>query len=292
MMIRLTKMHGLGNDYLFLDSRDVECSAPEALAQEVADRNRGVGSDGLILVLAATGEADVRMRMFNADGSEAEMCGNGLRCLVKYVVDRGIASQNPLAIETGAGVLMATWFRGDKGNVNEVEVEMGSPILACSEIPAIIKGVQASEHVIGYPIDPAVFALPETVEPAMSLVSMGNPHVMIYGRDIQSVNLEDVGPKVEHDSMFPSRINLHLVEVHSPRHVSMRTWERGSGITQACGTGACAVVVAGVLGDRHERSVQVSLPGGDLAISWPSASAAVQMRGPAVEVFDVDWTRE
>ena len=291
MSVRLTKMHGLGNDYLFLDDRDGTCVAPEALAMEVSDRHRAVGSDGLILVLAAEGSADVRMRMFNADGSEAEMCGNGLRCFAKYVVDRGLATSQPLAIETGAGVLLAAWTRGSDGLVSDVEVEMGVPTMACETIPAVLPGVDPRSHVISHPIDRAAFGVPDSIEPTISLVSMGNPHIIMYGNDLPSLDLAAVGSHIERLAAFPNRINLHVVDVHTPTHVSMRTWERGSGITQACGTGACAVVVAGVLGLRHDRSVRVSLPGGDLAVVWSSNTDTVRMRGPAEEVFDVEWER-
>lgn len=291
MSVRLTKMHGLGNDYLFLDGRSRECRAPEALAREVSDRHLAIGSDGLILVLNAQGDADARMRMFNADGSESEMCGNGLRCFAKYVVDRGISTAQPLAVETAAGVLNVAWTRGSDGLVSEVEVEMGVPTLACEAIPAVLPGVDPMAHVITHAIDRAAFDLPLSIEPTISLVSMGNPHVIVYGSDRASIDLCSIGPQIECNRAFPNRINVHVVFVHTPTHVSMITWERGSGITQACGTGACAVVVAGVLGGRHERSVRVTLPGGDLAVSWLHNADTVRMKGPAEEVFDVEWER-
>lgn len=287
--MRFTKMHGIGNDYVYVNCFEETLPGdPSQIAQEIADRHFGVGGDGMILICPSE-VADARMRMFNADGSESEMCGNGVRCVAKYVYDHGICRNDTLRIETGAGVLTLQVFAAD-GRVQRVRVDMGEPILEANRIPTTLPGPQ----VVNYPLegDPSA---PENawwgecgLEPQMTCVSMGNPHVVLYCRDVAAVPLEQVGPKFENAPIFPRRINVHFVQVHSPGEVTMRTWERGSGITLACGTGASAVCVAGVLTGRTQRTIQAHLPGGDLELTWGDDNH-VYMTGPATEVFSGEW---
>jgi diaminopimelate epimerase len=296
--IHFAKMHGLGNDYVYVDGTQHPVADAPALARWVSDRHVGVGSDGLIMVdpVSPGVQADVRMRMFNADGSEGMMCGNGIRCVAKFAVDRGLSDAQPLRVETRRGVLSVHWRRGGRdGTVSEATVAMGAPILACARIPAAIPGVAAAGAVTD-------FALPDGfwrasgvadgwqeacgLDPRMTLVSMGNPHAVLWCRDVTAVPLDRVGPFFEHHAWFPERINVHFVQVLGPREVRMRTWERGSGATQACGTGASAVCVAGVLTGRTGSPLLAHLPGGDLSLEWDGGDADVRMTGPAVEVFE------
>jgi len=286
--MRFTKMHGIGNDYVYIDCvRNAPPADPEALSRSISNRHFGVGSDGLILICPSE-KADARMRMFNADGSESEMCGNGLRCVAKYVHDHGIARKPKLAIETGRGVLtVALEVKNDK--VVRVTVNMGEPILVGAMIPTTLPG------------DPPLSA-PLTVARKsfeVSCVSMGNPHAIIYVEPDEAAEVfgassdwdpvRELGPKIEHHEVFPRRTNVHFVKAHSPTEVTMRTWERGTGITLACGTGACAVCVAGVLTGRTGRKLLAHLPGGDLELHWSQADNRVYKTGPAVEVFSGEW---
>ena len=296
MNMHLVKMHGIGNDYLFLDAQRHPVEDPAALARVLSDRHRGLGSDGLILVLPPRDpSADGRMRMFNADGSEGEMCGNGIRCLAKYLVDRGWSEANPLRVETAGGERTLAWTRGPDGAVSEVAVEMGAPILAQGRLPARIDGIGPDHTVIEHAIDLGAFGFDPisisegAVESKLTLVSMGNPHAVIYAEAPEAVDLASVGRRFEHHPAFEQRINLHLVRVDGDSAITMRTWERGSGITQACGTGACAACVAGVLGERHAGSIVATLPGGDLALDWAGGDAQVRMTGPAVEVYELEF---
>ena len=291
--MRFTKMHGIGNDYVYLDCvRNPPPADPAALSRVVSDRHFGVGSDGLILI-GRSERADARMRMFNADGSEAEMCGNGLRCVAKFVYDHGIARKPRLAIETGRGVLTVD-LEVKQDKVSRVKVDMGAPILQASDIPTTLPGSPPGGAVVDVPY---VFdGVPGYQWPRVTCVSMGNPHAIFYvgneffpplpaGRD----PVATLGPIVETHRIFPRRTNVHFVKVHSPGEVTMRTWERGSGITLACGTGACAVCVAGVLTGRTARKLLAHLPGGDLELEWSEADNHVYMTGPATEVFSGDW---
>lgn len=291
--MRFTKMHGIGNDYVYIDGSQHAGLDLARAARLVSDRHFAVGSDGLIAVCSPTArDADVRMRMFNADGSEGEMCGNGIRCVAKYAVDRGLASANPLRIETGRGILEVAWSRGADGRVSHAAVEMGAPILAHARIPAKIEGVAADARVVGTPVDLARWGggnwwSDAKVEPHVTLVSMGNPHLILCCEDPSKVPLEQVGPRIENDPWFPARINVHFVRFGpGMKEARMRTWERGSGITLACGTGASAVCVAGVLLGRSARAIDAHLPGGPLRLEWPSDSASVRMTGPATEVYE------
>ncbi len=289
--MRFTKMHGIGNDYVY-----VNCFAeplpkdPAELSRRISDRHFGIGSDGLILICKSENGADARMRMFNADGSESEMCGNGIRCVAKYVYDHGIKQADTLRIETGRGILTLN-LEIKQGRAERVRVNMGEPILEAGKIPTTLRG----EQVVDQPL-PTIGDIPVRnwigacgLDPRMTCVSMGNPHAVIYCKDTAQVPLELVGPQLENAAEFPKRMNVHFVAVHSPEEVTMRTWERGSGITLACGTGACAVCVAGALSGRTHRRITAHLPGGDLELEWSEADGNVYMTGPATEVFSGDW---
>jgi diaminopimelate epimerase len=286
--MKFVKMHGAANDYVYVDCfANPTPSDPAGLAPRISDRHRGVGGDGLILVMPSE-RAAARMRMFNADGSEAEMCGNGVRCVAHLVVARGHAPAGSVTIETGRGVLTVE-VRPTGPRSSQVRVDMGEPLLAAAEIPVV--GCDP-----GRVVDAACAALGAEeawwracgLDPRMTCVSMGNPHAVFYCRDVEAVPLELVGPRIEHHASFPKRVNVHFVEVRTPGHVRMRTWERGSGITLACGTGAAAVCVAGVLTGRTEPRLLADLPGGRLELEW-SGTGSVFMTGPAEEVFEGTW---
>ena len=285
-MLRFTKMHGAGNDYVYLDCfRQAPPKDAAALARKISDRHCGVGSDGLILI-GPSEKADARMRMFNADGSESEMCGNGVRCVAKYVYDHGLVNRPALTIETGRGILtLELEIQGTRAQ--RVRVDMGEPILEAAKIPTTLTG----DRVVDRPLPelPGAWQGDAGLDPRMTCVSMGNPHVVLYCRDVAKVPLESVGPMLENHPLFPRRTNVHFVQIHSPAEVTMRTWERGSGITLACGTGACAVAVAGVLTGRSARTILAHVPGGDLTLEWSEADNHVHMTGPAVEVFSGEW---
>ncbi len=288
--MHFTKMQGCGNDYIYIDCfKERPPADPAALSRAISDRHFGVGADGLILICPSE-KADARMRMFNADGSEAEMCGNGIRCVAKYVHDHGIAKKTPLKIETGRGVLTLELEIGG-GLVRQVRVDMGEPTLESAKIPTTLPG----PRVVNQPLPDGLLDLAQRwigasgLDARVTCVSMGNPHAVLYCRDVAKVPLEQVGPVLESAAIFPRRINVHFVQVHSPGEVTMRTWERGSGITLACGTGACAVCVAGVLSEQSARTITAHLPGGDLQLQWSEANQHVSMTGPAVEVFSGEW---
>ncbi len=286
--MNFVKMHGAANDYVYVDCfTEPEPASPAALAPRLSDRHRGIGADGLILVLPSA-RAAARMRMFNADGSEAEMCGNGVRCVAHLVVARGRAPAGPVAIETGRGVLTVV-VRPTGPQTSAVRVEMGEPLLEADEIPVVGCGS-------GRVVDAACPALGAEepwwqecgLDPRMTCVSMGNPHAVLYCRDVAGVPVEVIGPRIERHPSFPRRVNVHFVEVLAAGHVRMRTWERGSGITLACGTGAAAVCVAGVLTGRTAAHLAADLPGGRLELEWDGAGP-VFMTGPAEEVFKGTW---
>lgn len=288
--IRFTKMHGIGNDYVYVDLHHERVDDPAALARAVSDRHRGVGADGLILLAPPDDDAGahVRMVMFNADGSRAEMCGNGIRCVCKYAVDHGVATARPLRVQTDAGVLELDYLVGDDGAVSEVTVDMGAPELEPARIPV----VGADAPLVDAPLPPAIrsiveplFAAPTGLEPSMTCVALGNPHLVLFCGDVAAVPLDRVGPILERAPLFPRRINVHFVEVCAADRVVMRTWERGAGATLACGTGASAVCVAGAMTGRTDRSIVAELPGGDLRLRWAEADGHVFMTGPATEVF-------
>ncbi|MEZ6136126.1 MAG: diaminopimelate epimerase [Pirellulaceae bacterium] len=276
--MKFTKMHGAGNDYVYVNCFEESLPEPaSSLAVKISDRRFGVGGDGLILIEPSEA-ADARMRMFNADGSEAEMCGNGIRCVAKYVYDHGICRRDSLAIETGNGVLKLALEVGD-GKAQRVTVDMGEPGLVPESIPTKL----ATEPVINLQ---AEFA-GQTI--AVTCVSMGNPHCISFVPQATDELVLGLGPKIESDPRFPRRTNVEFVEVISPRELRQRTWERGSGETWACGTGASAVCVAGVLTGNSEREVLIHLRGGDLQLRWDEASNHVFMTGGATEVFTGQW---
>lgn len=300
--MRFVKMHGIGNDYVYVNGFDPanRVEDPAALAPIIADRHFGVGGDGLILVVppAPGNQADARMRMFNADGSESEMCGNGVRCVCKLVHDEGISRNNPMRIQTGRGVLTLHYTTGPDGKVDTVRVDMGEPILEAVKIPVAIPGVGPDDRVVGVSLRGLVQWPAELAadwidscgfESQMTCVSMGNPHAVMYCGEAEKINLPVVGPTLEHHPMFPKRINVHFVKVHSRDEVTVVHWERGSGITLACGTGACAVCVAGVLTGKTDRKILAHLPGGDLDLEWDEKTNHVFMTGPATEVFRGEW---
>ena len=282
--MKFTKMHGTGNDYVYIDARGVEADWPE-LSKAMSDRHFGIGSDGLILILDSD-VADARMRMFNADGSEGEMCGNGIRCFAKYAIERDIVSprSSGLAVETLAGVrnIVPTY---SEDRISGARVSMGAPILAPDEIPVSLPGGHASGvgPVLNYKFTMDGLDLP------LSFVSMGNPHAVTFiEQPVDEFPLRTIGPKVEHHSIFPRRVNFEIVNVTGPGKLTARVWERGSGETMACGTGACAIAVAARLNGICGDSVDITLPGGALRIEW-DGQGEVFMEGPAVEVFSGEW---
>jgi diaminopimelate epimerase len=283
--MKFTKMHGAGNDYVYVDARSEDRDWPE-LSRQMSDRHFGVGGDGLILIKNSD-VADLRMSMFNADGSEAEMCGNGIRCFVKYAVDRGIVSDSvaSISVETLAGIRqIATITEGDQ--VTGAKVSMGTPILTPKDVPVKLEsaGEYGSGPVLGYPFQMEGHDLP------LSFVSMGNPHAVTFiDTPVAEFPLLTVGPKVEHHAIFPNRVNFEIVNVNSRDHLTARVWERGSGETLACGTGACGIAVASILGGHTGNTVDITLPGGTLKVDW-DGQGEVFLEGPAEEVFSGEWT--
>jgi diaminopimelate epimerase len=276
--MKFTKMQGLGNDYVYVDAAAEHVGDAAALARRISDRHFGVGADGLILIHPCDC-ADVRMQMFNADGSEAQMCGNGIRCVAKYAWDHELSRSNPMRVETRAGIKEIQLHLGPAGKVEAATVDMGEPILAPAGVPVNLPEL---DRVVDRPTDTPMGTL------EMTCVSMGNPHAVFYLEDADAVDLAAVGPAIEYDKLFPQRVNAHFVQVHSPDEVTMATWERGSGITLACGTGASAVCVAGVLTGRGRRKITAHLPGGDLELEYRQ-DGHVLMTGPAVEVFSGEY---
>jgi diaminopimelate epimerase len=276
--MKFVKMHGAGNDYVYIDCFRQAVANPETLAREVSDRNFGIGGDGMILIEPSK-QADVKMRIFNADGSEAEMCGNGVRCVAKYAFDHGLVDRTEMTIETGAGVLPLTMFPNQRDRIDRVRVNMGRPRLRRADLP--MTG-PAGEQVIN--MDLAV--LDRTFR--ITCVSMGNPHCVIYVEDLANFPVRRYGYAIEHHELFPRRINVEFVEIISPSEVRQRTWERGAGETLACGTGSSAVTVAGVLTGRTSGRLLNHLTGGDLEMEW-DGQGDVFMTGPAVEVFSGEY---
>jgi diaminopimelate epimerase len=272
--MKFTKMHGAGNDYVYVNCFEERVDNPEQVAIQVSNRNFGIGSDGLILIMPSN-VADVRMRMFNADGSESEMCGNGIRCVAKYAYDHGIVSTREITAETGAGILRLRLFIDGRNKVERVRVNMGKPRLTRAEIPML---GEPSAQVVAEPLN----ILHTTF--AISCVSMGNPHSVIFVDDVENFQVGKYGPLIENHELFPRRTNVEFVEVISRTEVRQRTWERGAGETLACGTGASAVCVAGALNSLTEKKVLNHLTGGDLELEW-AEDGCLYMTGPATEVF-------
>jgi len=281
--VRFTKLHGLGNDYIYINALEEDLTGYDlaGLAQVLSDRNFGIGGDGIILVLPSE-QADFRMRIFNADGSEAEMCGNGIRAFARYLYEHSLTDKTALAIETGAGI-MRPELQVDDDEVISVRVDMGEPRLNRAEIPML--GEPADQPVLEEPFSAA------DQEFFITCVSMGNPHCVIFVEDVDNYPVREVGPAVENHELFPNRTNVEFVTTVDRHHLQMRVWERGAGETLACGTGASASCVAGVLTGHTNRVVQVSLLGGDLQIEWVDDNH-VFLTGPAAEVFSGEVSEE
>lgn len=279
-MIKFTKMHGIGNDYVYINALDEAVKNPSMLAAAMSHRHYGVGADGLILILRPqTSGADFKMRIFNADGSEAEMCGNGIRCFAKYVYEHGLWKSRELAIETPAGIKkLRLSVRGKK--VISVTVDMGEPMLLRRQIPMLgSEGMAINE----------TLQLADGTRFTISAVSMGNPHAVIFVEDVDHFPVEKYGPVIESHDLFPKHTNVEFVQVLNRSEIIQRTWERGSGETMACGTGASAATVASVLTEQTDRRITVHLAGGDLKTLWNEADSHIFMTGPAVEVFEGIW---
>lgn len=278
--MKFTKMQGIGNDYVYVNCLEEKVDHPEELAKLVSDRHFGIGSDGLILIKPSE-VADFEMAMYNADGSRGEMCGNGIRCVAKYVYDRGLTDKTHISIETLAGIKYLE-LTVEKGQVSQVRVDMGEPELLAEKIPVISQ----QEKVIDVPITAG------EKDYRMTCVSMGNPHCVVFMEDVEHLEIEKIGPLFENHELFPKRINTEFVKVIDRKTLQMRVWERGSGETLACGTGACATAVAAMLNGSCEEEVQIHLLGGDLTIEWNKESNHVFMTGPAEIVFDGEITCE
>ena len=274
--MKFTKMHGIGNDYVYVNCFEETVKDPSAVARFVSDRHFGIGSDGLILIRPSD-IADCEMDMYNLDGSQGAMCGNGIRCVAKYAYDYGIVHKTQISVATRSGIKYLDLTVKD-GKVSQVKVNMGAPILTASQIPV----VSEKEEVINEPLE----VNGETYY--ITAVSMGNPHAIVYMTDVDHLDIEKIGPSFENHVAFPDRVNTEFVEVLDEHTVKMRVWERGSGETLACGTGACAVAVASILNERvdGDKPVTVKLLGGDLEIYWNRQENLVYMTGPATTVFD------
>ena len=306
--MKFTKMHGIGNDYIYVDCTKEPLQNPEEVARAVSDRHFGIGGDGLILINPSD-KADFEMAMYNADGSRAEMCGNGIRCVAKYVYDHALTDKTQITIETLAGIksldltistdkpfLMgnSTQEAGQgsasapgsgqgsasafsRGQVTQVKVDMGAPELVPAKIPVLVDG----ERAVSLPLEA------EGKHYLMTCVSMGNPHCVIFlEEDVRNLDLEKIGPAFENHPLFPARINTEFVNVIDSQNLRMRVWERGTGETLACGTGACAVAVAAILNQKSSKEVTIHLLGGDLQIAWQGGDAPVYMTGTATTVFE------
>lgn len=276
--MHFTKMQGAGNDYIYVNCFEERVEDPSAAAVLLSDRHFGIGSDGLVLIMPSD-KADFRMRMFNSDGSEAEMCGNAIRCVGKYVYDNGMTDKKTVGIETLAGVKRLE-LTVEGGRVSLARVDMGEPVLEPSKIPVLSE----KSRFIGEPVEVG------GREYRVTCVSMGNPHAVVYVDDVRSFPLETVGPLMEKHSLYPRKINSEFVQVVDRRNLKMRVWERGAGETLACGTGACAVLVASVLNGLSERRATVGLLGGELLIEWNEKDNHVYKTGPAVTVFTGETT--
>lgn len=272
--MKFTKMHGCGNDYVYVNCFEENIQNPSAVSEYVSDRHFGIGSDGLILICPSE-LADFRMAMYNADGSEGSMCGNGIRCMAKYVYDHKMTEKKEISVETKSGIKYLSLTVED-GKVSLVKVNMGAPILTPAQIPVRVAGEQA----VNVPIQVC------GKEYRMTCVSMGNPHAVVFVDDTEKFPLEQVGPYFENHELFPDRVNTEFVQFISRLEINMRVWERGAGETWACGTGTCASVVACVLNGYTDEDVLVHLRGGDLRISYDQAADTVWMTGPAATVFE------
>ena len=275
--MKFTKMQGAGNDYIYINGFEAIPPHLSSLAVKMSDRHFGVGSDGLVMIVPSK-TCDFGMRMFNADGTEAEMCGNAARCVGKYLYDHGMTDKTELNLETLAGV-KRIYLTVAHGRVTSVKVDMGEPRLLPGDLPVLLPG----DRVVAQPIEVCGHRF------SMTCVSMGNPHAVIFLDDLQAYDLHAIGRAIEHHELFPRRTNVEFVKVLAPDVLQMRVWERGAGETLACGTGACASLVAAVLNDRSRRAATLRLVGGDLQIEWDETSNHVFMTGDAVTVFEGTW---
>lgn len=270
--MKFTKMHGCGNDYIYVNCLEEQVENPEKTAVFVSDRHFGIGSDGLILIGPST-QADFQMRMYNADGSEGEMCGNAIRCIAKYVYDHGLANKKKISIDTRAGIKQLE-LTVEEGKVSLVRVNMGTPVLESEKIPVRCEKNRCIREKLQV----------DGMEYEITAVSMGNPHAVVFVEDTKSLRLQEIGRKFEYHEKFPNRINTEFVQVLNEKEINMRVWERGSGETLACGTGACASVVACVLNGKTGHDVTVHLLGGELFIEYDEKQDTVWMTGPACEI--------
>jgi diaminopimelate epimerase len=272
--MNFTKMQGIGNDYIYINCFEEKVENPSKLSVRLSDRHFGIGSDGIILIEPSAG-ADCRMDIYNADGSQAMMCGNGIRCVGKYVYERGIAKKDVLKIDTMSGIKT---LRLDiqAGTVVSVTVDMGAPGFKAEDIPAVFP----KDQIIDEPITV------DGIKYRITCVSMGNPHCVLFVDDVNKIDIEKIGPKFENHAMFPNRANIEFIQILNKNEINMRVWERGSGETWACGTGACASAAACFVNKKTERKVKVHLRGGDLGINWDEKTGNVYMTGPAEFVFD------
>ena len=278
--MRFTKMHGIGNDYVYINCFEETVRDPEALAIRMSRKHFGIGSDGLILI-EPSDSTDFNMRIFNSDGSEAEMCGNGIRCFGKYVYERGLTNKTDITINTRGGIKQLH-METENGKVTGCTVDMGSPELRPSRIPVNIPGEIALKY--------RMQVLGQTC--FITCVSMGNPHAVMFVRDTELANVHGIGPIIENDPIFPRRTNVEFVRVISRDMMQMRVWERGAGETLACGTGASAALVAAVLNGLTNRKVEMKLSGGNLSVHWNAEDDHVYITGPAAFVFDGEWFEE
>jgi len=272
--MKFTKMQGIGNDYVYFNCFEEKVEDPSSLSIRLSDRHFGIGSDGIILIEPSS-KADCRMDIYNADGSQAMMCGNGIRCVGKYVYDRGLVKKDVLKIDTMSGIKTLR-LNIHSGEVISVTVDMGIPYFRASEIPALF----SKDQIIDEPI------IVDSVEYRINCISMGNPHCVIFVKDVNQIDIEKIGPKLECNKIFPNRSNIEFIQIMNEKEITMRVWERGSGETWACGTGACAAAVACAVNKKTERQVKVHLKGGDLEIHWDEKTNSIFMKGPAEFVFD------
>ncbi|MCR5250487.1 MAG: diaminopimelate epimerase [Lachnospiraceae bacterium] len=281
--MKFVKMQGCGNDYIYVNGAEEKVADKAELARRLSDRHFGIGGDGVIFINPSE-QADFEMEMYNADGSRSEMCGNGIRCVAKYVYDYGLTDKNPVRIESGGSVKTLELHLKD-GKVDTVTVDMGEPILEAEKIPVdATQFADGGEGILNRRIRMEIGG--EPAEAAVTCVSMGNPHAVIYVDDVDGLDLEKIGPVHEHHPAFPKAVNTEFIRVLDRTQQQMRVWERGTGETLACGTGACASVVASILNGKTDREVTVHLPGGDLQIEWRESDGHVYMTGPARIVFE------
>lgn len=274
--MKFTKMHGTGNDYIYVNGLIETIIHPEEFSIRYSDRHKGIGSDGLVIILPSD-VCDFKMRMFNADGSESEMCGNASRCIGKYVYDKGLTTKTEVTLETLAGIKVLALTIGEDQLVKEVTVDMGEPILEAKAIPTTFSTKTVMDQRVKFDSSLAY---------NITCVSMGNPHAVIFTKEIEKLNLPQIGPIIENATIFPRRTNTEFIEILSAEKIKMRVWERGSGETMACGTGACAAVVAGVLNGLIDRKTEVELLGGNLIIEWREENNHVYLTGSATTVFE------